>query len=777
MSYLDNDFPSTSFFRSELREILKTIKELEKIIENFVTLNSIAFADPIEWDITKQYSKNTVVLDENGNAFLSKDAVPKGIQLNDTNYWLKIFDFINYQEVFDKNLTFNVELNTTQASSAYAVDDWLLWNNVLYKVTTAITINDDFIIGTNITQFTVEDFIKTFMTWTTATIQQYKNDIDSSELTYKNELATTIASTTASLQAQLNAAIAGVTVDSEIINGRISYDGVTYNTIGDAIRSQVSDLHDIIDHLTTTSDNRFNPDAITDNTYIAKDGTIVTSASFWVTDYIPVNAYEKLYFWGFNETTQEYEDFYKRFLCAYDSSKNPLPDYGINGAFLHDFHPYTVESGVAYIRVTVAKSTVANFSRFYLGIKRVGVDYLDFSPILKNQHDVNFINNVLAYNFVKSTNLFDTTKLTEGHYLTAAGSLIGNNNSLNVTDYMPVNEGDVIYGWNKATSDNIIFRFITAYDANKNSIVSAGSDSALTPPYTVPSGVKWLRITIDNNYLTNQDIYIGVHPNGVGYEPYTMVARNRSYHAISNGDSILAAVKYCYANNIPKLIIGAGTYNIINEYKAFYGNSYFDDYVDYSLDLFDAGIWLHDIELKFEAGSKVIANYTGNNQNVIDNFSAFATGNNVIIDGLTLDAVNLRYGIHSDYNSGDSESYYIVRNSDLKNVRPDGNKCIGAGLGKHVFWLFENTIFRTTGNYYAMRIHNNVSSEAESKIIVKDCYIDGNGYFKFNAYSTSTKQTIIQLCGCSYKTNPVVDRETPESNDNFTLIAWNNQKR
>ncbi len=774
---LFDQFPYTNLHELNLSWLLRAMRELDEIVETFVHSETLTFSDPIEWNITTQYSKNTIVLDTNGNAFLSKQPVPTGIQLSNTNYWLKIFDFINYQNVFDRNITFNVELNTTQATSSYAVDDWLLWNNILYKVTSAIAINDDFIIGTNITHFTIEDFIKAFMTWATTTIQQFKNDIDSSELAYKNELAATITATTASLQSQLDAAIAGVTVDSEIINGRISYDGVTYNTIGDAIRGQVSDLHDIIDHLTTTSDNRFDPDAITDNTYIAKDGTIATSSSFWVTDFIPVNAYEKLYFWGFNETTQQYEDFAKRFLCAYDSSKNPLPDYGINGTFITDFHPLTIQSGVAYIRVTVAKSAITNFSRFYLGIKRVGVDYLDFSPVLKNQPDINFINNVLAYNFVKSTNLFDATKLTEGHYLTAAGSLIGNNNSLNVTDFMPVNEGDVIYGWNKATSDNIIFRFITAYDANKNPIVSAGYDSATNPPYTVPANVKWLRITIDDSYLTNQDIYIGVHPNGVGYEPFTMVARNKSYHAISNGDSILAAVKYCYANNIPKLVIGSGTYNIINEYKAFYGNSYFDDYVDYSQDLFDAGIWLHDIELKFEAGSKVIANYTGTNQNVIDNFSAFATGNNVIIDGLTLDAVNLRYGIHADYNSGDSESYFIVRNSDLKNVRPDGNKCIGAGLGMHVFWLFENIIFRSTGTNYVMRIHNNVSSEAESKIIVKDCYIDGNGFFKFNAYSTSTKQTIIQLCGCSYKTDPVVSRETPESYDNFTLIKWNNEKR
>lgn len=44
------------------------------------------FADPAEWSRTKQYEPLTIVLHE-GNSFTSKQFVPVGIDINDTDYW------------------------------------------------------------------------------------------------------------------------------------------------------------------------------------------------------------------------------------------------------------------------------------------------------------------------------------------------------------------------------------------------------------------------------------------------------------------------------------------------------------------------------------------------------------------------------------------------------------------------------------------------------------------------------------------------------------------
>lgn len=237
-----NEYPYRNLTDLNLDYLEKKMNILQEIMDTFVTLNTVTFADPIIWNITTQYARNTVVLDTAGNAYLSKEAVPAGVQLNNSDFWLEIFNFTEYTRTANQNLTINVETNTTRATHAYNVDDWLIWNDVLYKVTSAIAIDDTLMIGTNIVHFTVEDFIKAFMTWATNTIQQYKNDIDASELQYRQQLAGDIANTTASLQAQLDAVIAGATVDSEVIDARISWDNVTYTTLGTAIRTQCFDI-------------------------------------------------------------------------------------------------------------------------------------------------------------------------------------------------------------------------------------------------------------------------------------------------------------------------------------------------------------------------------------------------------------------------------------------------------------------------------------------------------------------------------------------------------
>lgn len=260
MSYTDFDFPHSDYYRSDLRQLIADMKKLEEIVKTFVTLNTITFADPIQWNITTQYAKSTIVINATGNASISKQAVPTGIQLNNDEYWLEIFNFTAYTRTANRNLTVNVETNTARATGNYSVDDWLIWEDVLYKVTSAISTDDVLAIGTNLSRFTVEDFCRAWQTYMVDTIQQYKNDIDASELAYKNEidasearyrseLASDIANTTASLQAQLDAAIAGATVDSEVINARVGVDGAIYANLGTAIRTQVGYLNDDVRYL------------------------------------------------------------------------------------------------------------------------------------------------------------------------------------------------------------------------------------------------------------------------------------------------------------------------------------------------------------------------------------------------------------------------------------------------------------------------------------------------------------------------------------------------
>lgn len=258
-------------------------------------------------------------------------------------------------------------------------------------------------------------------------------------------------------------------------------------------------------------------------------------------------------------------------------------------------------------------------------------------------------------------------------------------------------------------------------------------------------------------------------------------AKNTAYK-VTSGGSILEALKTCYEKGYTRLIVEAGKYDIIEEYKAHYGSTYFDNYKGYAglADVFHRGLWLENIEVVFNPGAFVECKYTGSNEYVKNNFCAFATGNNVTIDGLHLDAEYLRYGIHADFNSGTELTTMKIRNCDLRHFKNTVNsQAIGAGLGVHVLWEIENTIFRSEYKALLLRIHNNINAAAKSKVVIRNCYVTGPGFFRFNSYSDSTELSDIIVTGCSYATEPVVGMEiegatTPE---NIRLIAWNNTLR
>lgn len=262
INWFNHLYPYTNVHELNLDWVIDNVQNLLQAFEDFKGANSITFANPIRWNINTQYSNNTIVISDSGDAYLSITVVPKGIQLDNTSYWLEIFNFATYVRTANNNLTVNVELNTTRATSNYAVDDWLIWNDVLYKVTAAISTDELLIVGTNIVHFTVEDFCKAWVSYANTLITQYKNEIDASETSYFNQLQAFVDSTTASLQAQLTTAISGATVDSEVINIRVGANGITYPTAGDSVRGQVLDLrNELIDKCKKTYNvfDKFSP--------------------------------------------------------------------------------------------------------------------------------------------------------------------------------------------------------------------------------------------------------------------------------------------------------------------------------------------------------------------------------------------------------------------------------------------------------------------------------------------------------------------------------------
>ena len=179
--------------------VLKTIDNLVKEVADFVTLNTIKYADPIQWNITKQYEKNTVVIDPlTGSAYISTQPVPAGVGLNNTDYWNIIFtlDIISA----NKNITLRDDANNMLATFESVIGDWVLWNGTLYVVTKDIDIGQAYVVDYNIERATVEYFLKLYINNLRSFLQDEIGTLTNLDTEVKTDLVSAINSALSELK-------------------------------------------------------------------------------------------------------------------------------------------------------------------------------------------------------------------------------------------------------------------------------------------------------------------------------------------------------------------------------------------------------------------------------------------------------------------------------------------------------------------------------------------------------------------------------------------------
>ena len=141
--------PYTNFHDLNLDWIMDELNEFNTKLTNFVSLSTIKYANPIQWDITSQYEANTVVVDSNGNAYLSVQPVPSGVSLDRTEFWTKIGNFDELWANVKKAITPNDEGHSPTATADRAVNDLVWVNGALVRVTRAMNAGDAYVPGSN----------------------------------------------------------------------------------------------------------------------------------------------------------------------------------------------------------------------------------------------------------------------------------------------------------------------------------------------------------------------------------------------------------------------------------------------------------------------------------------------------------------------------------------------------------------------------------------------------------------------------------------------------
>ena len=141
--------PYTNFHDLNLDWIIEVLNEFNTKLTNFVSLATIKYADPIQWNITSQYEANTVVVDSNGNAYLSVKPVPSGVSLDRVEFWTKIGNFDELWADVKKAITPNDEGHSPTATVNRAVNDLVWVNGALVRVTRAMIAGDAYVPGSN----------------------------------------------------------------------------------------------------------------------------------------------------------------------------------------------------------------------------------------------------------------------------------------------------------------------------------------------------------------------------------------------------------------------------------------------------------------------------------------------------------------------------------------------------------------------------------------------------------------------------------------------------
>lgn len=156
LDIFSHNYPYTDFHELNLDWVIKRVIELDENLKNFINLNTIKYANPILWDITRQYEANTVVIDgSTGNAYISVKSVPSGVHINRTEYWTQIYNYQHAIEVLREQIAYD-EGDTTTATRSFAVDTLVFVQGLLYRVISPMIAGDSFVVGSNIEKVDIE---------------------------------------------------------------------------------------------------------------------------------------------------------------------------------------------------------------------------------------------------------------------------------------------------------------------------------------------------------------------------------------------------------------------------------------------------------------------------------------------------------------------------------------------------------------------------------------------------------------------------------------------
>ena len=386
----------------------------------------------------------------------------------------------------------------------------------------------------------------------------------------------------------------------------------------------------------------------------------------------------------------------------------------------------------------------------------------------------------------KPINRFDPSLISEGKYIDINTGNLATYDGFFASDFIYIGDLDSVtvsythlFGW---------------YDANKawlehpDSMNSGSQD--LT--FTRPEGAVYLRFSAYNINLNLAQIGEAVSRNN--YVPYGIyklpeLRVNESQIEVSDDSRIIVDASgvgdytsftqaiYDTVDSGIDVLVKPGTYDIVAEYVALFGQSAVDSMADADSATFNGfqyGVRIRNRKVTFAPGAHLVCDWTGHTVDGTHRFSALGVDYNVEIIGLDLDVTATFYCIHDDY--GISTPYTVK----YENCRVVGHSitnanCIGGGCKKYSRHILNNCYFdnNLTGSA-TVRYHNTNAEGAEPEIYVSNCYF--NNWFTPRWYGPQTSKMRVYVNNCHARAIYKIAESSSYDVDNVELYKWNNEE-
>ena len=303
---------------------------------------------------------------------------------------------------------------------------------------------------------------------------------------------------------------------SEIVDARYGADGVTYPSLGAAIRDQVTDLKSDIDEIRIVKiGNNLVDEDISILGFLFSDGSISESSEYKVSGYIEIKP-NTIYSLGCYRS--DYKQLVKesvKVVLQYDINKKV-----IQGTYLKNDTElsisFTTDSSAKYLRVCYRYSAINKLVMLNEGSSVKG--YSKYKRTIINTMEIDNYDSLLTKKVGK--NIFDSTKSTEG-VLLASDAIIENSN-YKTSQYFKVKSGSPI------TFSPKIIRLIQL--GNEKELVTGGwhdeFDTGNSVTYT-PTQDGYVRVSYYKN--TENSFQVEYGNSVTQYEKYKLSVEDDVY--------------------------------------------------------------------------------------------------------------------------------------------------------------------------------------------------------------------------------------------------------